>query len=421
MTFVNKFIFAAFFAVAAKVGQAQEAIEFSPAMTRCLAPVESLDAQIEICEAALETDETEAIAGVFLPPILAELRGETGDFEAAYEAASAASINGPELLLVMGGAQHKSKRFALASVFFEVAHYYFPEDVLVLQVRKQFLSQLRLELQDDDDAFLDVLSAGLRKNPSATIRLNERAMLYAAQGDIDKALADWDVAIEVAEFPQVYRFRRAEGLWAFKRDDEALSELTLLTTELFPGGSYETALLNRFSDRSLYSEADMQGALTGAEALRERVYALQVEIHMTQPDLDAALRIANDWVDSDIRQGQPLLERAKVLSAMGRDADALSDLNHAVDLALQHENGEVGRLSRRAILNRAVFYIQRDEFELAMGDIDRVGATDPPEVIEDLQRGLTDEGLFTGEIDGTYTRETKQALLTCIMRGMCDP
>lgn len=280
---------------------------------------------------------------------------------------------------------------------------------------------MRGKFRDDDTGFVKLLSLGIRVSPRDPVLRNERAMLYAALGDVEDALRDWGVAIDSAVYPQLFRFRRAEGMWKFGRDREALEELEALTVELLPGGSHVSKVTDDLSNTNDYSADTNLVAFQKIVSLRAEVYLLQIQIHSTRPDLDAAFRIANEWVDVDIQFGEPLLERAKILSMMGRDADALNDLNRAVLLAQQHEGGEIGRLSRTALLRRAALNIQRDEAELAMLDIDRVAEVESPEFIQSIQSQLTLDGLFDGEINGIYTPETRAAMLTCIATGMCDP
>ncbi len=132
---------------------------------RCLLPESSLGVQILSCQAALDSVEATAAELTYLPPVITELRGDTGNFDAAYS-----EFGKPEsassLILSMAESQHLAERYDLAMSLFQIAETDFAENERVLNKRHEFLGELERLFSDDPQQRVTLATIGLRKDVS---------------------------------------------------------------------------------------------------------------------------------------------------------------------------------------------------------------------------------------------------------------
>lgn len=102
-------------------GWAQGTITFGAPITACLTASVALDVQIAVCENALASDEINEIERAYLPPIIATLRGEVGDFDTAVATSRSMDKDGAEILLAMGDAQFAVERYELAMADLDIS------------------------------------------------------------------------------------------------------------------------------------------------------------------------------------------------------------------------------------------------------------------------------------------------------------
>lgn len=397
--------------------QAQQAV--SP-IDRCLATDVTLNEQILACDAAVRAEDASASKLAYLPPIITELRGGRGNFDAASEQIGEHAADGAYLLLAMGDAQVKAERYELAMVFFQVAKADYPDNEAVLKRLESFLDNIELLYDEDPNGLVALVTKGMEYGPHDPDLLSLRAEIFVQLGDMMRAQADWDVALNAAGYPHLVQFRRAKFLWESGIADEALAGLTVLAEELRPGGRHETLLLSERPSVTGYLKVINAQLLEFLPDERRDVLKLMTDINRAIGDNDAALMAAEEWLDSMPSDILGLSSRAQILSSLGRSSEALIAFDDLVEQAYQNEGSEIGADSELALLVRGQFYAREGNVVLAMSDLNKVLAESERSAIVGFQQYLSRIGVFHDEIDGIYGDGTKQAIARCIREPSCD-
>ncbi len=408
---------ALFFCCFAAILQAQQVMM---PIDKCLEANPIIDAQILACDAALKSSEATDSELVYLPPIIAELRGEVGDFEVAGADANLTGTGGAELLLAMGEAQLQAGRYALAMNFFLIAKTNFVDSEIALRGMKDFLADIAMIFEDDLPNFIPILNKGLEHRPFDPELLVARAEVFARLGDMERAFVDWDRAIDEALYPHLIQFQRAEFLWELKLADEALADLSVLAEELMAGGRHEALIRSRREIVTGYYRSSNAQLLESLPDFRRDVLKLITDIHRDTGDNDAALIASEAWINHMPTDVLGLSAKGEVLASMGRHSDALRAFDILVVQAQLNDDNEIGSDSIIAFWTRGLFHASDRNVDLAMTDFNRVFGELEPDRIARIQRILKQLGVFQGEIDGNYDEGTKQALAQCIREPSCD-
>ena len=158
-----------------------------------------------------------------------------------------------------------------------------------------------------------------------------------------------------------------------------------------------TALIDRGDERS--------GDLSLAYAMRALAYSLKGRYEQAIPDYDTAIRMRPDFAVA-------LNNRAWAYYRWGKAAQGLADVEKSLELS---------PTSAHAFDTRAHIRQTLGEYEAALRDYDRAMWYGGNRMIKLYQCGLTEQRLYTGEIDGTWRPELTKALEKCVRIKSCDP
>lgn len=146
---------------------------------------------------------------------------------------------------------------------------------------------------------------------------------------------------------------------------------------------------------------------TRSLAYAMRALALSLEGGLTQalPDYDMAIKL-------DPASAMALNNRAWVLYKLDRLGDALADVERALELSPASPHAH----DTRAHIRQA-----RGELRPALRDYEQAMRFGGEHLVKLYQCGLEANGVYTGPIDGLYTRDVRRALEVCVASKTCDP
>jgi tetratricopeptide (TPR) repeat protein len=146
---------------------------------------------------------------------------------------------------------------------------------------------------------------------------------------------------------------------------------------------------------------------TRSLAYAMRALALSLEGALTQalPDYDMAIKL-------DPTSAMALNNRAWVLFKLDRLSEGLSDVERSLALAPASPHAHDTRAHIRQALGERAAALR--DYEQAM----RFGGE---HLVKLYQCGLEANGIYSGPIDGLYTRDVRRALETCVATTTCDP
>jgi tetratricopeptide (TPR) repeat protein len=142
-----------------------------------------------------------------------------------------------------------------------------------------------------------------------------------------------------------------------------------------------------------------------AYAMRALAYSLKGRYDLALPDYDAAIEAQPDFAIA-------LNNRAWALYKSGQPAAGLDDVERALELSPHSPHA----LDTRAHIRQA-----GGEAELALADYELAMRFGGEHMVRLYQCGLQAAGLYSGEVDGLYTRALRQALEQCVASSGCDP
>jgi tetratricopeptide (TPR) repeat protein len=142
-----------------------------------------------------------------------------------------------------------------------------------------------------------------------------------------------------------------------------------------------------------------------AYAMRALAYSLKGRYELALPDYDAAIKAQPDFAIA-------LNNRAWALYKSGRAEAGLADVERALELSPHSPHA----LDTRAHIRQA-----GGESELALADYELAMRFGGEHMVKLYQCGLQAAGLYSGEVDGLYTRALRQALEACVASSACDP
>jgi tetratricopeptide (TPR) repeat protein len=142
-----------------------------------------------------------------------------------------------------------------------------------------------------------------------------------------------------------------------------------------------------------------------AYATRALAYSLKGLYAAAIPDYDEAIRLQPDFAVA-------LNNRAWAYYKWGKIDQGMVDVEKSLELS---------PTSPHSLDTRAHIHQAKGNSEAAMRDYDRAMWFGGPKMIKLYQCGLTEQRLYTGEIDGTWRQELTQALQKCVLDKNCDP
>ncbi|MEM6778531.1 MAG: tetratricopeptide repeat protein [Planctomycetota bacterium] len=193
---------------------------------------------------------------------------------------------------------------------------------------------LRAVTQDDDDDKLADLDAAIESNPKNTDALRERAGMRLRSGDVDAAIEDLKLVLELDPTNQQIATAAVQQLVDLDRADDAVELLSQSIQAKPSEGLYRLrAILFRMLNKDEEAFADLNKAL--AMQPKDPIALLQrAEIALGRGDLQAAkedLRSATDIAPQVEKVDQAIVVRCFIAVEEGRMADAITDMKILVD------------------------------------------------------------------------------------------
>ena len=155
---------------------------------------------------------------------------------------------------------------------------------------------------------------------------------------------------------------------------------------------------------ALIEQGDPAGAdLSYAYAMRALAYSLKGRYETAIRDYDAAIAMKPDFAVA-------LNNRAWALFRWGKASEGLPDVERSLELSPTSAH----TLDTRAHIKQAL-----GDPKAALRDYDRAMWYGGARMIKLYQCGLTEQKLYTGEIDGTWRPEVTKALEQCVLDKAC--
>ena len=157
---------------------------------------------------------------------------------------------------------------------------------------------------------------------------------------------------------------------------------------------------------ALIEQGDQNVAdLSYAYAMRALAYSLKGRYETAIHDYDMAISMRPDFAVA-------LNNRAWALFRWGKASDGLPDVERSLELSPTSAHS----LDTRAHIKQAL-----GDPKSALRDYDRAMWYGGARMIRLYQCGLTEQKLYSGEIDGTWRPEVTKALEACVLDKTCDP
>ncbi|KAB2915864.1 MAG: tetratricopeptide repeat protein [Hyphomicrobiaceae bacterium] len=156
---------------------------------------------------------------------------------------------------------------------------------------------------------------------------------------------------------------------------------------------------------ALIEQGEAGGDLSLAYAMRALAYSLKGRYERAIPDYDTAIRMRPDFAVA-------LNNRAWAYFRWGKAAQGLPDVERSLELS---------PTSAHSFDTRAHIRQSLGDPEAALRDYDRAMWLGGARMIKLYQCGLTEQRLYTGEIDGTWRPELTKAFEKCVRNKACDP
>ena len=157
---------------------------------------------------------------------------------------------------------------------------------------------------------------------------------------------------------------------------------------------------------ALIESGDSRSAdLSLAYAMRALAYSLKGSYDRAIPDYDEAIRMKPDFAVA-------LNNRAWAYFRWAKPAQGLPD----VEKSLEYSPTSAHSLDTRAHIRQAL-----GDPEAALRDYDRAMWYGGGRMVKLYQCGLTEQRLYTGEIDGIWRPELADAFKKCVRDLTCDP
>ena len=157
---------------------------------------------------------------------------------------------------------------------------------------------------------------------------------------------------------------------------------------------------------ALIEQGDQGAAdLSYAYAMRALAYSLKGRYETAIRDYDVAIAMKPDFAVA-------LNNRAWALFRWGKAAEGLPDVERSLELSPTSAHS----LDTRAHIKQSL-----GDPKAALRDYDRAMWYGGARMIKLYQCGLTEQKLYTGEIDGTWRPEVTKALEQCVLDKACDP
>lgn len=147
------------------------------------------------------------------------------------------------------------------------------------------------------------------------------------------------------------------------------------------------------------------GTKSLAYAMRALALALSGELNQALPDYDMAIKL-------DPGSAMALNNRAWVYYKLDRLSEGLADVERSLRLA---------SASPHAHDTRAHIHQSLGERTAALRDYEQAMRYGGEHLVKLYQCGLEASGVYSGPIDGLYTRDVRKALEVCVSTTTCDP
>jgi tetratricopeptide (TPR) repeat protein len=155
----------------------------------------------------------------------------------------------------------------------------------------------------------------------------------------------------------------------------------------------------------LIEKPDGNSDVSLAYAMRALAYSLKGQYETAVRDYDVAIEMRPDFAVA-------LNNRAWAYYKWGKTELAMPDVEKSLEL---------NPTSPHTLDTRAHIHQSKGNYAAAMRDYDKAMLFGGAQMIKLYQCGLTEQRLYTGEIDGTWRPEVTEALEKCVRDKNCDP
>ncbi|HUB63822.1 MAG TPA: sodium:proton antiporter, partial [Methylocella sp.] len=205
------------------------------------------------------------------------------------------------------------------------------------------------------------LDQALQLNPKSPLALTKRAAIYRATGDLGRAIADYNAAIALRPKSAAAFLGRAEAYRAKNDLDDAIADfstaLSLDKNQAAAYGGRAGAYRAKGDFDKAIADLDKALLLDPESAL---IYAERGAANQAKADLDHAIADYSQAIERDPKLAKAYNGRGLAFFAKGDFTKALADFSAALerdpDLASAH-------------LNRANVYLDKQDFEPARRDL----------------------------------------------------
>ena len=147
------------------------------------------------------------------------------------------------------------------------------------------------------------------------------------------------------------------------------------------------------------------GTKSLAYAMRALALSLKGALNQALPDYDMAIKL-------DPSSAMALNNRAWVLYKLDRLTEGMTDVERSLSLAPASAHAHDTRAHIRQALG---------ERPAALRDYEQAIRYGGEHLVKLYQCGLEAQGIYSGPIDGLYTRDVRRALEVCVASSTCDP
>jgi len=197
----------------------------------------------------------------------------------------------------------------------------------------------------------------------------QRGMVYAEKGKQERALADYNKALELdSVYASAYDKRSVLYLYQ-KEHGKALADLNK-ALELEPNNAgyyYHRGMLYHLQENSAMALADYDKALD-LDPTNAAVYESRGRLCALQDDLEAALADFSKVLKLDPNNAEAYCRRGVLYQRKNDSANALADFNRALELDPKNDS---------ILSDRGHVYLLQNDLERALADISRVVERNP--------------------------------------------
>ena len=319
-----------------------------------------------------------------------------------------------------GGEFHlKERNFDLALAAYQAGIHFAPDYYPLYSKKRALQNEVRSAFIGEPAGILEFASRGLEWQPDDPELIALRGLSLFRMGNLDRAMADLDNAIQLTSYPHLFYLQRAQIFSDLGQFEDALDDVDLVVDDVLDN--------EKLRARILYDEVNSNGYVRAQALLwRENLPATQIaalkmqaEINTEVGDFGAALAAYRQLAILSPQNIRYLVLIARLHLQLDAILDAIIVYDRAILMIIESELAEVRSLEPRIRFERAAALATAGSFDAAMLDFDFSLPRIAVEERKRLQTTLIDAGYLSGEVDGFYDEEFKVAVRLCLADPAC--